>query len=188
MVRNAIRNGVEITRAGLGYMLTPEDGKNVDGEVSLEQLRWEVAGVCDTKDKRVIIEDPDDEKGIYIAEKLTVLPRVMSISERRGKICDGSRKIFSSCHRALQVKKVGAKKQTSIVDIFCKKKTEKVYPRKIHSTPICIKFICSHSYAYIGGSLYIALYLRERLPGRVQWWEVNVRSQKLRKSTTVQIF
>lgn len=72
-----MEHGVEFTRAGLKSMLTPKVEDSVTEEVSLEQLRREVADVCNIKDEDVIVEDPDDAEDIFVAEERTVLACAM---------------------------------------------------------------------------------------------------------------
>lgn len=97
MVRDAMEHGMESTRAGLKSMLTPNDEDFVTEEILLEQLRWEAASVCGTEDEDVVTEDLGDGEDFSVAKELAVLAHARSIFERRGKLCDGSRSVFSRC-------------------------------------------------------------------------------------------
>lgn len=85
----------------------------------LEQLGPELTGMRGSENENATTKDLENDGDFSVAEELAVLARKSFILERRGELCDGIRKFFSSCQRALQVEKIGVVKQTTVYDHFC---------------------------------------------------------------------
>lgn len=90
-------------------------------EVSLKELKLEVAGLSQTEPEDDGLEEPEKDLGLTVAQEFEELARVRTILESRGEINEAERNVFNRCQRALRVKKVEALKQTTITDHFERK-------------------------------------------------------------------
>lgn len=122
MESDAEEHNVAYTRAGLENLLHPDGEDDIEENVGVEELRYEVAGVD------IVTQSSDGEESVEVddsmmttAQELECLAIARSILERHGVLGEEGRKAFGTSQRLLREEKRASMVQTKISDHFSTK-------------------------------------------------------------------